>query len=507
MMHHKTSFHSCKLWILSLLTLLLSAYTVHAADYSRMVVFGDSLSDQGNFNRIVPSEPVQWSNGDVWINYLARDLAIPNANITNHAYGGAMTSSHIVALQLAADNDATNDAQIPTFQALGMAERISAYAASSPDVRSDETLFVLWIGGNDMASYFERAQAGDPTLEAAPTYIANAVGRVAQSMIALSRIGAREFLVPNLPDLAQTPLFMAVPEQARAQATQLTQAWNAALAQALVTAKSAIGNDAVIHQFDTFSYFNEIIENGPFPNTTGTLMVLNQQGKRTGEVNSPASDYLWWDAIHPTTKAHELFAQEVFDRNLKSLVDDGFRTVGITGRGGAGESMAPEAETGYLYLIADGQKSGYAMRGEMVHFFRTTHQQLHTADGNDNYAKRGAGAKKILRMNAGDTLTFRYKFLTEENTGSTGTDYAFFYRYNITSGEGRELVKLADINSVMTQTNSDNPFANATDFQSMSISFDESALFLVGFGVINSNANQNPSALVIDSVEIQRANN
>ncbi len=487
--------------------LILSSIPAFAADYSRMVVFGDSLSDRGNLNRIVPSQPVTWADGDVWVDYLARELVIPNSRVSNNAFGGALTSGHEVALALATDGDPSNDAQIPTFQALGLDERVAAYVASSPDFRRDrpeETLFVMWIGANDLAAYFARLQAQDPTLPDAATYIGAGVGRIAQAMGRLAGIGARHFLIVNLPDIAQTPRFAAFSQQVRAQVTQLTQAWNGALAQAVNAAQTQIGSDAVVHTFDSFRYFNAILAGNTFANTRGTLVVLDQQGRRTSAVNTPASDYLWWDPIHPTTQAHGLFAREVFNRNFKPLVDEDYRTVGITGRGGVGERMAPDADTGYFYLLADGQMNGYAMRGDMSHFFRTSTQSLHEGDGNSNWAKRGAGVKKIVEVETGDTLTFRYKFLTNRFE-YPGTDYGFFYRYNISTGDGQNLVRLADITDAVNETTGNNPFVYETGFKTHSITFDRAGKYLIGFGVINSEDNAIPSAMVIDSVELNGA--
>jgi phospholipase/lecithinase/hemolysin len=65
--------------------------------------------------------------------------------------------------------------------------------------------------------------------------------------------------------------------------------------------------------FDIFTNLNEIINSGIFANVTGTYMVLDANGDRTGATNEPAEDYLFWDAIHPTTKAHENVATEIGD--------------------------------------------------------------------------------------------------------------------------------------------------------------------------------------------------
>ena len=475
------------------------------ADYSRLVIFGDSLSDVGNMKQVVPSEPERWSNGKVWVEYLAQKLAIPSANVENHAYGGAMTSGHIAAVQLATDGDSSNDAQIPVFQALGFSEQVASYASSSPDILAENTLFALWVGGNDMEIYLKRLQAGDATAPDAGTFVRGAMETLGASYLRLARAGARHFLVVNLPDLATTPLFASASSEVQAQVGQLTQAWNQALSQTITQAESAMvhmGMAPTFHRVDVSRFLSSTIEDGIFPDHQGTLVVLNQRMQRTSSVNTPASDYLWWDSIHPTTRAHELLAKEVFDRNFKAIC--GWQAAGIVGRGGMGELMAPEAESGYFYLLADGEKSGYARRGEIAEHIRTTHNALHNLDGNPNYAKRGAAMRRTFHAEEGDILSFRYKFLTREEPGSLGTDYGFFFRYDIDSGQRHNLFKLADVNSSFFPSSSGNPFFYETSFQTYTHTFSRDANYMVGFGVINSGANRNASALVVDSVRLMR---
>jgi phospholipase/lecithinase/hemolysin len=66
-------------------------------NYSKIVVFGDGLSDQGRFgrltdNRYPPSPPFhrgRWTNGPTWIEHLAKLANIPLAAEDNYAQGGA----------------------------------------------------------------------------------------------------------------------------------------------------------------------------------------------------------------------------------------------------------------------------------------------------------------------------------------------------------------------------------------------------------------------------------
>jgi phospholipase/lecithinase/hemolysin len=125
-------------------------------------------------------------------------------------------------------------------------------------------------------------------------------------------MGATHLLVPNLPDLGETPASIAAGPTAIALGHAASVAFNAGLASALGNLSLAFP-DADITLFDTFGFLNNVLANADaygFANTTGTCL--------TGGADSAAStisaacqalgpdSYLFWDGIHPTTHAHEL---------------------------------------------------------------------------------------------------------------------------------------------------------------------------------------------------------
>src|SRR3569832_674500 len=68
---------------------------------NELYVFGDSLSDMGTVFRMTggmyPPNPTyykgRYSNGRVWVEYLADRLKLPSDRVTNFAYGGATSGS------------------------------------------------------------------------------------------------------------------------------------------------------------------------------------------------------------------------------------------------------------------------------------------------------------------------------------------------------------------------------------------------------------------------------
>jgi len=154
-------------------------------DIDRLYVFGDSLSDTGNvfaatggaFPQSPPYFNGRFSNGPLWVEYLADDLGLPRNPSTNFAYGGATTGS----------NNAINSA-LP-----GLQQEINGFTTANPSA-DPNGLYIVWAGANDYPG------AGDINPTIPVTNLSNAV----QS---LAGVGARNILVVNLPvpDLGQLP--------------------------------------------------------------------------------------------------------------------------------------------------------------------------------------------------------------------------------------------------------------------------------------------------------------
>ncbi len=81
---------------LLVVALLGGTTTLHAVEYSRVVMFGDSLSDTGNMYRLskrkIPSRSSyykgRYSNGSVWLEYIRSKMGIRTQNL---AHGGALS--------------------------------------------------------------------------------------------------------------------------------------------------------------------------------------------------------------------------------------------------------------------------------------------------------------------------------------------------------------------------------------------------------------------------------
>jgi phospholipase/lecithinase/hemolysin len=176
-----------------------------------MYVFGDSLSDTGNvFNASQATGTVfppiyfngRFSNGPNWVDYLAEDLnlsptpvtalglGIPSSQGINFAFGGATTGL-----------DNTIDPSLPGLQQqVGLfTQLVPANQAANPDA-----LYVLWAGANDYLPTESTTFTPFNTPE-------TTIGNLSFALSTLAAVGAKNFLVVNLPELGELPLTNKTP--------------------------------------------------------------------------------------------------------------------------------------------------------------------------------------------------------------------------------------------------------------------------------------------------------
>jgi len=261
---------------LAALTILISGGSATAFD--TVAVFGDSLSDNGNLFQATlsqfPDPHYYWegrfSNGPVWVEYLtAPDML--NASLEDRAVGGAQTGGLESAELLAQVYFHINTSASP----------------------SSDTLFVIWIGGNDFLS-------GDRNAEAA-------VEKIRSALEILADFGASRFLLLNLPDLGVLPRYSGTPDEQAA--TNFSIEFNTELSPMLVQFQQS-NSQILIYQLGIYSMFSEILQN---PNQYGFNNVTEKSPKFSVEDNfDNSAGYMFWDDTHPTTETHALIADRAF---------------------------------------------------------------------------------------------------------------------------------------------------------------------------------------------------
>lgn len=347
------------------LLLLMSVINVHAADkISKLVFFGDSLSDNGNLYgltlHLVPKSPPyfegRFTNGPTWAenvgNYY-RDKQ--SAQYKIYAYGGATALAQLSS---------------KAFVHMNLGLEVYKYLLDSMFQDKSHTLFTIWIGGND---YLFNANAEPETTTT------KVVNQIIWAINELQTHGGKNFLILNLPDLSQIPKVRGT-ESAPAL-LNLTLLHNQKLADALIKLHEA-HLDLNINTFDIYANLMDVLADPDKYNKkyntnvthlfeacwTGGVMLkkpyqgntlaneiqhamlasgtnyaetndaqtLNhfimqtpelaytyQMGQAYTEGKVPCSnpdEYFFWDSIHPSAVAHKILGQILIEQLAQTIV-------------------------------------------------------------------------------------------------------------------------------------------------------------------------------------------
>lgn len=121
---------------------------------TRLVIFGDSLSDTGNLKRrlkVFPDSPYwlgRFSNGPNWIDWLARATGVA---VQDHSYGGALAEPHedVSARDVIAAIEQGGQHFVSGSVDRYVDDYIARDLLTGAVVRPRETVFILWEGSND----------------------------------------------------------------------------------------------------------------------------------------------------------------------------------------------------------------------------------------------------------------------------------------------------------------------------------------------------------------------
>ncbi len=272
--------------------------------FSRMFVFGDSLSDMGNLASVVGPFPLPFfensrvSDGPVAVEILAKRLGIKDFQASFHLIGfPAQGTNYAVA-------GANALADEPSEQAIALPAQLAAFLLNELGVAPSDALYVVFIGGNDV-----RTARDETNLWLAFGHVIKAVGVIEGSIRTLVEKGARKVLVINVPDIGGIPETLQTGDvRLIKRATLLTKIFNAALSRRVRKIERDLGIDLV--EFDVFDFLRFIRANGnalEFTNTEDPCFRFSPPG-----VCSDFNSYVFFDSIHPTGRTHERAARAFF---------------------------------------------------------------------------------------------------------------------------------------------------------------------------------------------------
>ncbi len=278
--------------------------------FSDIVAFGDSLTDTGNACQdgklmhlmCLLHTAGKFSDGKVWIEYLAENLNIPilpsSKGGNNFAFAGATSD--------------WGKKKTP-----GLGAQVEAYLERGRPSLEPTILYVLWIGGNDLKNKFMTLSF---MRDMEKVYYEDLLSNVEKNLRLLAKKGGKIFLVPNIPPVNRTPIAASIlssiaqifsclswilsPKENKEQRyenkfalkSSLNLGFEAAigyynwrLGQVLETLENEL--DIKIYKPDLFHHLRKTV--------------------RQTEFQNEGESRLFYDFFHPSTLAHKLIADEV----------------------------------------------------------------------------------------------------------------------------------------------------------------------------------------------------
>ena len=306
----------------AMLGLAASGWAQSAPVFSQVVIFGDSLSDDGNVRHVMedlyflsyPGGDFNYSDGrftnssdtdpssdtyaGTWHEQLERTFLGLSASTnsldggTDYAFGGATTASGTSDRTVISNPFPFGGGEF-TLTVDNLGKQVDDYlATNTPDAAA---LYIVWGGGNDLFD------------DDSSTHVTEAAANVEALVEQLARAGARNILVPNVSPLGLVPLY-------KDDATTAT-ALNSAAAQyrselntdldAAITTLTGEGITISLFRLDAYGLGYRLAAN---PEDYGFTNVTDSAQSQSVDPD----EYLFWDDLHPTTAGHYQVAAAAF---------------------------------------------------------------------------------------------------------------------------------------------------------------------------------------------------
>lgn len=273
---------------------------------SRLVVFGDSLSDNGNLFRFTgePAPPYwegRFSNGPTYAEQLANELG---AGLDDLAFGSATASG-------------TSPFADPL--PINLPEQVAAYLFG---LRCREapagTTAVIDIGSNDYINFLE---SGAPAT-AVPEVVKSVISSVEIAIDALTAAGVQKIALFTLPDLSVTPEIQALAQNPSAPPglLMLARDLDVATNQAFAQLAASHPNVQLVDIFKLTDAVAADPENFGFSDISTPMIDLLS----AGVTNLAPNEIAFFDGLHPTYAAHGVqaaFADAVLTSDHTQFLD------------------------------------------------------------------------------------------------------------------------------------------------------------------------------------------
>ncbi|STX27586.1 phospholipase/lecithinase/hemolysin, lysophospholipase A, glycerophospholipid-cholesterol acyltransferase [Legionella beliardensis] len=298
---------------------------------------------------LLPGEPYwqdHFSNGRVWDEYLAPMLAVDREDkrhFENKAFGGSwavtydyqLTVWNLIRHPLLTVKNLIVGKLIPP--SIGLT--VQAYLLVNEKL-NEETVYFVFIGGNDYLNILRFGDNYDSTKMSA--YIDNVINGLSSSVEKLVNAGAKHLVILGVPAVGFAPKFVNTAD--RELLNIASGVHNQRLAEKVLEWQSAkpdvdflfIDIEPILYKAiekpELFGFKNvtdacidvkfpmfNLLADSPFK---GNYVLEYAQALQYRDANFAPNernyrmcdnpdDYLFWDEIHPTTKAHLFLANEI----------------------------------------------------------------------------------------------------------------------------------------------------------------------------------------------------
>ena len=328
--------------LLAALALLLPPVSsLQAQSIYHLVVFGDSLSDNGNAAAALASvgktlgnysanaftdgpQTVPATSGPdgLWIDHFAALVGVPDPqpfviNTPMGPSGGILSANpsatnFAVASALAGNNSSfspTNYLNPANPQVPGTTNQVELFLSFNGQSASPENLYVFWAGANNIFQSLDSVSS----FVKFPALAKDAADAVAANIATLAQAGAKRFLWLNLPPLGSVPYIhdnsdIFIRELGKAAGDSAALIFNDELAADIASLEKKYGIEIIV--VNTNSLFNAIVANSSKYGFTDVKDAgwCGTDGLATCTSHNPDL-FLFWDELHPSTAAHLLLAQ------------------------------------------------------------------------------------------------------------------------------------------------------------------------------------------------------
>jgi phospholipase/lecithinase/hemolysin len=282
----------------------------------RIILFGDSLSDQGtylNFAGQYGGGKFTTNPGKLWIELISENLKL---NISANRLDGFNQPVQI----LGGFNFAQGGARVTNtvgngsdkgYSARPLTEQITYFVDANTNFKSDDLVFFQG-GANDVFMQLTSVSQGQTT----PADAVKAMAQTASEFVALIKksidLGAKNIVVLNLPQIEKTPKIILMDPKVQGLVSMMTTTFNDIIAKGLANTSEVTLVD--IYSFD--KKFNTDFAKYGFTNITTSACAMDKLPAKTSLVCTEQTlvsadaqtTYKFADAIHPTTGFSKVIA-------------------------------------------------------------------------------------------------------------------------------------------------------------------------------------------------------